>query len=289
MGTFNSRVRTAAQWAAANPIMPVGMIGFESDTGRSKLGNGRARWQALDYAGQTWEADNGRTAIIAPVAGSTTVTTLGCVITGTGTATAAALAATSLHTRLERIDYLVTTAATTAVAGFRGGGLMVWRGDAAGVGGFNVTLRWALATGGSTTTNRGFCGLRNTVSAPTDVEPSSLTDLLGMGWDAADAQIQFMHNDGSGTAQKVPLGANFLVPTTDRAAVYELNLSCEPNGSVISYTVKNLMTGATASGSVNSEIPAATTFLNLLGYCSVGGTSSVIGFTLFPSYVSSGT
>lgn len=284
MSTFNTRVRTAAQWASANPVLPVGQIGFESDTGRSKFGNGRDRWAVLDYAGQVWGADLG-TALIRPAPGSTTPTTLGCALTGTGTATAATLANTSLYTRLPRLDYLVTTPSTSAVAGFRGGGLMAWRGDAAGRGGFTVTLRWGAATGVSTGTHRAFCGLRNTTSAPTDVEPSGLTDILGMGWDAADTEIQFMHNDGSGAATEVPLGASFPVPTADRSAVYELKMTCEPNGSSIGYRVTNLTTGAVASGSVSSNIPSATTFLNLLGYCSVGGTSSVVGFTIFPSHL----
>jgi len=40
---------TAAEWAAANPILPVGVIGIESDTRQVKFGDGTTQWNALAY------------------------------------------------------------------------------------------------------------------------------------------------------------------------------------------------------------------------------------------------
>lgn len=40
-------------------------------------------------------------------------------------------------------------------------------------------------------------GFDAAVTAPTDVQPSTILNIIGMGWDAADANIQIMHNDGS--------------------------------------------------------------------------------------------
>lgn len=40
---------TAAQWVAANPTLAEGEQGVELDTGRSKIGNGTAAWNALAY------------------------------------------------------------------------------------------------------------------------------------------------------------------------------------------------------------------------------------------------
>ncbi len=42
---------TLTQWSTANPTLSVGEIGFESDTGKFKIGNGTLAWNALDYAG----------------------------------------------------------------------------------------------------------------------------------------------------------------------------------------------------------------------------------------------
>lgn len=40
---------TAAQWTSANPILASGEPGFETDTGKYKLGNGTSVWTALSY------------------------------------------------------------------------------------------------------------------------------------------------------------------------------------------------------------------------------------------------
>lgn len=40
---------TAAQWAGANPVLSAGEIGFETDTGLLKIGNGVDDWGSLLY------------------------------------------------------------------------------------------------------------------------------------------------------------------------------------------------------------------------------------------------
>ncbi len=42
---------TAAQWTASNPTLLAGEPGFETDTGRWKLGDGATAWATLLYAG----------------------------------------------------------------------------------------------------------------------------------------------------------------------------------------------------------------------------------------------
>jgi hypothetical protein len=51
-GTTSVQMRagTAAEAARANPVLQVGEIGFETDTGKFKLGDGRTAWNDLDYA-----------------------------------------------------------------------------------------------------------------------------------------------------------------------------------------------------------------------------------------------
>jgi len=41
---------TAAEWTRVNPILASGELGFETDTGKFKIGNGTAAWAALVYA-----------------------------------------------------------------------------------------------------------------------------------------------------------------------------------------------------------------------------------------------
>ncbi len=40
---------TAAQWSAADPVLSAGELGFETDTGRHKIGDGARAWSALRY------------------------------------------------------------------------------------------------------------------------------------------------------------------------------------------------------------------------------------------------
>lgn len=223
--------------------------------------------------------------------GGNTLTAMGVVLTATGTLTAPTYASTNLHQSVSRVEYLVTAASTTAVAGFRGSVANLWRGNAAGLGGFYFSCRWGPATGVATTTNRAFVGVRAATGAPTDVQPSTLVSCIGMGWDAADTNIQLLSNDASGTCAKVDLGASFPVPTADRTSLYELVLFCKPNDTGISYQVTNLVTGAVASGTITAaaDLPSSTTFLLPFGYMSVGGTSSVIGLALLNLYVESDT
>lgn len=40
---------TAAQWTSANPTLAAGELGFETDSARSKLGDGTTAWTSLGY------------------------------------------------------------------------------------------------------------------------------------------------------------------------------------------------------------------------------------------------
>lgn len=42
---------TAAQWTSANPTLASGEWGYESDTGKVKIGNGSTVWASLGYTG----------------------------------------------------------------------------------------------------------------------------------------------------------------------------------------------------------------------------------------------
>jgi hypothetical protein len=222
-----------------------------------------------------------------PNGNSTLLSVMGMALTATGTATAKNWAATNRYTRMRGLEYLVTTASTSALAGWRGAAQQFTvGGGAAGDGGFTHICRWGPATGVATATSRAFVGLLASTSVQTDVETSSRTLFCGMGWDAADANIQFMHNDGSGTATKIDLGSSFPVPTTDRAHIYELAMFSPPGPTQsLSYEVTDLVTGAVATGTVTTDLPGTSTALNPYGIMSVGGTSSVTGICLFSLYL----
>ena len=200
-----------------------------------------------------------------------------------GTATAANIAVTSLHTKIKRLDYLVTTAATTAVAGWRTSANLYCREI-----GYTLVIKGAPATGQANASGRFFIGLQANVSNPTDVAPSTLLNMIGFGWEAGDTTVQLYHNDGSGVATKTSLGVNFPKYTTDRATMYEVMLFAPPGGSSVKYQFTDMTTGQTTFGEITSaDQPQASTFVSPRMYASVGGVSSVVGITFSAMYVES--
>jgi hypothetical protein len=272
--------------AISTPTTPV--AGGVKLFGRSLAGRillGIVGPSGLDTSLQPLLATN-RVAMFLPNGNSTTATQWGIAYTSTGTASTASVATTNRFSRMRGLEYLVTVAATTAVVGFRGNNNQWTIGAAtAGDGGFMDIMRWGPAIGVSTTTNRAFSGMR-VVTTPTDVETSSIVNMVGMGWDAADTNIQMMHNDGSGTATKIDLGASFPVPTVDRTSVYELVLFARPGTTQsVGYRVTDLVSGAEASGTITTDLPTNTTLIAPVAQMSVGGTSSVVGLKIFSHYI----
>jgi|TARA_Y100000310_G_C20702427_1_gene831099 hypothetical protein len=49
---FITKCGTAAEWAASDPVLLKGQQGFETDTGRSKYGDGSTVWNSLVYQTQ---------------------------------------------------------------------------------------------------------------------------------------------------------------------------------------------------------------------------------------------
>lgn len=46
---FTLRRDTAANWSVKNPILREGEEGYETDTGRRKIGDGMSGWNSLEY------------------------------------------------------------------------------------------------------------------------------------------------------------------------------------------------------------------------------------------------
>ena len=204
-------------------VPPTGFMGLFAKSIGGRLMPAFIGASGLDSALQTHILRNGASFWI-PSGDGTTITAIGAnALTATGTATAANYATTSLHTRSTRIDYLVTTAATTAVAGYRAA-TNKWRGTE----GYHHISRVSPATGGTVSTRRFFAGVQGSTSAPTDVNPSTLTNIIGYGYDAADTNWQFIRND-AGTAVKVSTGT--ARPSTDRPGLWSVNIFVPPGGA----------------------------------------------------------
>lgn len=233
------------------------------------------------------------------VPGGTTFSTTGNLpITGTGTATAVTQANTNVYTYIPKVEFLVTTPSTSAVAGWRGPSSQF--GSGGGVsgyfyGGSVMVCRFGYATGTADTNLRSFVGFRTSTTAPTDVNPSTLTNIFGIGFDSTDTNFQVIIN-GAGTATKIDTGV--AVPVSgDRTQMYEISLSI-PSGDAatswatggveqIGWFIRSLHSYSFASGFVGAGTATSypTGLLNTYGYVSAGGTSSAVGIALSSLYV----
>ncbi len=217
-----------------------------------------------------------------PPGNATTIHQHGLVLTATGVATAANVAATNIHTAMRRLEYAVTVAAVTAVAGYRSAVAQYFMGA---LGGFHHVARFGRSRGvAANATLRGFFGLSSLTGAPTDVNPSTTeTNAIGVGCDAADTNYQMIHRLTTGVATKVDTGIAKAV--SDTTEMYELAMFSPPGGTTVGYLFTRLSDGVNFGGTMSTTLPAAGTLLALRGWHSVGGTSSVIGVSLANLYI----
>ncbi|UXE04786.1 minor tail protein [Arthrobacter phage Shambre1] len=64
---------TASAWAAANPVLAAGVLGYETDTGKVKFGDGTTTWNSRPYFASAWDDIIGRPAVATGMVASTLV------------------------------------------------------------------------------------------------------------------------------------------------------------------------------------------------------------------------
>lgn len=219
--------------------------------------------------------------ILAPGA-STVMSTFGAVAPiAVGTVSHPTIAAGNLRTQTRRAT--VTSAATANSASeLRTNAVECWRGNAPGWGGFFASTRFAISS--TTALQRTAVGLFSTTAAiSTTQNPSALTNVIIMGNDSADANMQIMHNDGSGSCTKIDLGANF--PSTNTSAVYEVIFFAPPNANFVNYRVIRLDTGDVAEGTITTDLPDQARFLSWHAYANNGGTAAAVVLEVMRYYL----
>jgi hypothetical protein len=108
---IQNRRDTAANWTSNNPTLAAGELGFESDSGLFKLGNGSTAWTSLNYAGGSSGYSTTATA-----AGTTTLTSSSNpnqFFTGTTTQTVVLPAVSGLSLGKQFTVYNISTGVVT--------------------------------------------------------------------------------------------------------------------------------------------------------------------------------
>jgi DNA-binding protein YbaB len=220
-------------------------------------------------------------------ASSTAVTTIAWPATTTtgSSATGRAVSTTNLFTRMRRIGY-VTTAVAGVVGQFRQSSMGYTIGNGATLGGFTYILRFGISDAAAVSGARMFMGFRSS-STPTNVEPSTLVNCIGMGHRAADTTMHIFYG-GTSAQTPIDLGANF--PANTRAVdMYELALFSAPNSGDVNYQVTRLNTGdvanGTLSGTAGVALPASTIIIGPWGYRTNNATALAVGMDIVSAYV----
>jgi hypothetical protein len=186
-------------------------------------------------------------------------------LTVVGTATARSVTTTNMATRAKRLGYVssnisgslasIRTAVSLYTLGVPGGG------SVPDLGGFLMIIRFVPSNAASVSGERFFAGVWSSTAAPTNVEPSTLTNVIGIAQLSTSTNLQIVYG-GSAAQTPINLGANFPGAglSTD---IYDFWIWSPPNSNnTVYYYVERLNTGDKASGTLTAATPGTQLPLN---------------------------
>lgn len=250
---------------------------------------GGRRIPAFVAAGGQWSALQpalfaNRVVWIAANNNATTLSTWGLAgasVTTVGTASAVDVANTNFYTGVTR--YRIASTALAGNAAAIRTPAQWFTSSTANSGGLFFVARFGLSA--TTATNRVFVGLSATTSALTNADPTSFLNLFGFGANSAHTNLQFMCNDGSGTAATVDLGTNFPAQTA-ATHFFEARLYVPPGGgNTVNWCIIRLTDGIQRQGIATTDLPAVGTKLAAHIWHNNGTTAAAVNVEIQSLYI----
>lgn len=194
------------------------MLGYKTPTGRTeRLG--------------PWMGSN-NTVLVQANYNVTTMTSIGAVLTAVTAATAIPYATTNFLTVQRRNQQTISTLGGMIE---QWGPLMCSRAPGNGGGGFHAAFRFGIVA--LNIDAKLFCGFTSAAAAMTNVNPSTLFNIIGLGKDATDTTtLALFANGASGTAQKIAL-PNTGTMTGIANAFFQVELFTAAGGTQFGYRV----------------------------------------------------
>lgn len=167
-------------------------------------------------------------------------------------------------------------------------------GDGAGLGGFFYSCRFGFSDAATVSGARAFVGMSSLVAAPTNVEPNTLTNCIGLAQLSTDATQLFLVYGGSAAQTAIGLGTNFPPMAGVGAAngiAYDLTLFCPTSGNgIVNYRVERIGTSFVAEGTltpttVGTQTPAATTLMTHRAWRTNNATLLAVGIDMLNVYI----
>jgi len=208
---------------------------------------------------------------------STTVVVEGGVVMSTSASTLAqSVASTNFATKQIRLRYYASVVSGGRYSGTRGSALLWYiHGGFRFVCDFNIS---DTAFSAGCQQFYGMSGVTTDLSYGGAGGPlvGTLLNIVGVGSETGDTNLQVFHNDGAGLATKVDLGVNFPANRTAGAistTVYGIQLYNAPMTTDVKYEVTNKETGAIATGTVSTNLPLTSQGLNFFASRAMANTS----------------
>ncbi|CAB5216942.1 hypothetical protein UFOVP200_20 [uncultured Caudovirales phage] len=196
---------------------------------------------------------------------TTVVSEGGITMSSSASTTAQTVASTNFATKQIRLRYSGTVVSGGRYTGTRGSSLL-WYIH----GGFRYVCDFNISDTAYSAGCQQFYGLSGVI---TDLAyggvggtlVSTLTNIIGIGSEVGDTNLQVFHNDATGTATKIDLGVNFPANRTagaEMTTVYSIELYNEIMSTNVKYKVTNNETGIIASGTISTNLPLSSQGLN---------------------------
>jgi hypothetical protein len=206
-----------------------------------------------------------------------------------GTATSRTVATTSLATRMRRLGYPSTaTAGTFSGARIAAAQFTCGSGTANGSG-FMLVERWVESDPAVVAGKRSFAGVSSNTAAPTNVEPSTLTNIIGIAQLSTDATQWYWIHAGSAAQAAVAIGTGIGAPSGNSTTAWELAIFCPATTANTYYLqLTNLSTGVTATTSFSGAatiVPQSTTLLAWRHWGTNNATALATGIDICSIYI----
>lgn len=186
---------------------------------------------------------------------------------------------------------IYTSTAINQNAHFHQQAVVHHRGGSTSFGGFLVSYMFGFEDNYTpNATTRIFFGLNSSnfnSAVASGNDPSSLTDVIGVGKDDGDTAWSLYHNDGSGLATKTAIAeADIGAAPFAAGAMYKLVIAANPGDAGLNLRLKRLDVEGNYIARATTNIPDATTGLSCDGGINNDTAGVAQGFRLFGAYES---
>ena len=162
-------------------------------------------------------------------------------------------------------------------------------------GGFFSSFRFGFSDAAAVTGARAFVGLSATTTAPTNVEPNTLVNCIGVAQLSTDATQLYIVYGGSAAQTAIALTTAF-PPYNGTVGIttgtpYDFTVWCAPSvNSVVNWSLERLDTGTITSGTIaagtlGTPTPLNTTLLNHVMWRCNNATALAVGIDVIGVYV----